>query len=110
MELFGWLGTCLFIVCYGPQIYTTKKRKSIGGVSVMMWFIQWAAYTSCLIYSIIIQAPPLMFGYAMGWLITAWWLELARQYKLPKINILKHPDYTITKRHHRKRKMSQTKR
>lgn len=81
MEWFGWAGTLLFIICYAPQIYKTKKSKSIGGVSVGMWLIQWAAYTCCLVYSIAIKSPPLMFGYAMGWLITAWWLEMARQYR-----------------------------
>ena len=102
MELFGWLGTCLFIICYMPQIYKTKKTKSVGDVSIGMWLVQWGAYTSCLVYSITLNALPLMFGYAMGWLMTAWWLELARQYKQPKPCIPEHPDYLIIKWPHRR--------
>ena len=80
MEYFGWAGTCLFILCYLPQLYTTKKTKNVGGVSLGMWLIQWSAYTCCFIYAVFIFSKPLMFGYAIGWLMTGWWLELARQY------------------------------
>jgi len=97
MEWFGWAGTTLFILCYAPQIYKTKKCKSIGGVSLFMWVVQWSAYTSCLIYSIFLQSRPLMFGYAMGWLITAWWLELARQFRGPKE--WKHTAYGVCSKH-----------
>jgi uncharacterized protein with PQ loop repeat len=81
MEYFGWAGTVLFILCYMPQIYSTKISKSVGGVSLLMWLVQWAAYSCCLVYSFSIMAKPLIFGYSMGWLLTAWWLELYRQYK-----------------------------
>jgi len=80
MEIFGWLGTCLFILCYAPQLYHTKQVKSVGDVSIKMWVIQGCAYLSCLMYSLSIQSLPLMFGYSMGFLITVWWLELARQF------------------------------
>ena len=104
MELFGWIGTILFIICYLPQIYVTKRDRSIGSVSIGMWLIQWSAYTCCLIYAITIMSQPLMFGYAMGWLLTAWWLELARQYRKPKINIEETPTTTYILYHfpHRK--------
>ena len=81
MDYFGWLGSMLFIFCYVPQIWRTYRLKHVEGVSLGMWLIQWAAYTSCLAYSIAIQAKPLMFGYSIGWLMTAWFLELYRQYR-----------------------------
>jgi uncharacterized protein with PQ loop repeat len=81
IETFGWLGTALFIICYIPQIWHTYKTKSFDGVSLFMWFVQWAAYSSCLVYSLSLKSKPLMFGYSMGWLMTAWYLELYRQYR-----------------------------
>jgi len=81
MELFGWIGTVLFTVCYIPQIVHCYLTKSLEGVSLVMWLIQWLAYTSCLIYAVTIQKPPLIVGYSIGWLMTAWYLELYRQYR-----------------------------
>lgn len=80
-EVFGWIGTLLFMVCYIPQIVRAYTTKSFNGISVSMWLIQWAAYTSCLVYAITIQSLPLAFGYSIGWLMTAWYLELYRQHK-----------------------------
>jgi len=80
-EIFGWIGTVLFMLCYIPQIAKTYKTKVVTDVSLGMWTIQWIAYTSCLIYAVTIQKTPLIVGYSIGWLMTAWWLELYRQYK-----------------------------
>jgi uncharacterized protein with PQ loop repeat len=79
-ELFGWIGTVLFTICYIPQIVHSYRTKCTQNVSPAMWLIQWVAYTSCLVYAIRIHAAPLMVGYSIGWLMTAWWLELYRQY------------------------------
>ena len=81
MEIFGWLCSVLFMFCYIPQIYRTYVRKSVGDVSLIMWLVQWTAYTCGIAYSLHIQAIPLLFGYSIGWLMTAWWLELYRQYR-----------------------------
>lgn len=81
ISLFGWIGTILFILCYIPQILNTYRTKDVTGISLGMWLVQWLAYTSCLIYAICLKSFPLMFGYSMGWLMTAWWLELYRQYR-----------------------------
>lgn len=80
MELFGWLGTVLFTLCYIPQIYRTYLTKEVKDVSLVMWLIQWAAYTSCLVYAVCIKAQPMIIGYCLGWTMTAWFLELYRQY------------------------------
>lgn len=80
MESFGWIGTVLFMVCYIPQIVKGYTSTLIG-VSLWMWIIQWAAYTSCLVYALFLKSTPLIFGYSMGWLMTAWFLELYRQDK-----------------------------
>jgi uncharacterized protein with PQ loop repeat len=90
-ELFGWVGTILFTICYIPQIYKTYLTKQVHDVSLVMWLIQWVAYTSCLVYAVTIHAAPLIVGYSIGWLMTAWWLELYRQYRkidhrIPKID------------------------
>jgi uncharacterized protein with PQ loop repeat len=79
-EIFGWIGTVLFTLCYIPQIYRTYLTKQVNDVSLVMWLIQWVAYTSCLIYAVSIHAMPMIIGYCSGWLMTAWWLELYRQY------------------------------
>lgn len=81
MDIFGWIGSLLFILCYIPQIHKTYLTKEVKDVSLVMWLVQWVAYTSCLLYAIVINSKPLMFGYSMGWLMTAWFLELYRQYK-----------------------------
>jgi len=81
MEYFGWVGTILFMICYVPQIYTTKKARDVSSMSLPMWLIQWAAYSSCLVYAVSIMSEPLMFGYSMGWLLTAWELDLMRQFR-----------------------------
>jgi len=80
MEIFGWLCSCLFMICYVPQIMRTYQRKEVGDVSLIMWLVQWVAYTCGILYSFYIQAVPLLFGYSIGWLMTAWWLELYRQF------------------------------
>jgi len=79
---FAWIGSCLFILCYIPQIAKSYLTKSVGDVSLVMWLIQWAAYTSCLGYAVYYKLSPLIFGYAMGWLMTAWFLELYRQFNV----------------------------
>ena len=81
MEILAWIGSCLFIICYIPQIVKAYVKKTVGDVSVGMWLVQWAAYTSCLWYAVYYKLSPLIFGYAMGWLMTAWFLELYRQYR-----------------------------
>jgi uncharacterized protein with PQ loop repeat len=80
-ELCGWIGTILFTGCYVPQIYRTYLTKQVKDVSLVMWLIQWAAYSCCLVYAVSIQAKPMIIGYCLGWLMTAWWLELYRQYR-----------------------------
>lgn len=80
MELFGWIGTILFTSCYIPQIYRTYQTHEVKDVSLTMWIIQLAAYTSCLVYAFTLKAQPLIMGYSLGWLFTAWWLELYRQH------------------------------
>ena len=82
-EIFGWIGTVLFTCCYGPQLYRTYLTKQVHDVSLVMWLIQWVAYSSCLVYAISIKAEPMIIGYSLGWLMTAWWLELYRQYRRP---------------------------
>ena len=94
MELFGWLGTVLFTLCYCPQIYRTYKTRQVQDVSLGMWLLQWAAYSSCLVYALSIKAQPLIMGYSLGWLFTAWWLELYRQYTHKSLSI--KPDSLIS--------------
>jgi len=86
MELFGWIGTILFTMCYLPQLYRTYKTKDVKGVSLVMWLIQWIAHSSCLIYAISIKAFPMITGSCLGWLMTAWFLELYRQYTVNGMN------------------------
>jgi uncharacterized protein with PQ loop repeat len=81
MSFFGWVGSALFTLCYGPQIYQTYRTKQVHDVSLVMWLIQWVAYSSCLVYAVSIDAQPMIIGYSLGWLMTAWWLELYRQYR-----------------------------
>lgn len=86
-EIFGWIGTVLFTICYIPQIAKTYRTKDVKDVSLNMWLIQWVAYASCWIYAYSIKAYPMLTGYSLGWLMTAWWLELYRQYhKIPEAN------------------------
>jgi uncharacterized protein with PQ loop repeat len=79
MDCLAWIGSFLFILCYFPQIFKAYSTNSVGDVSLGMWIIQWVAYTSCLGYAVYYRLPPLIFGYSMGWLMTAWFLELYRQ-------------------------------
>lgn len=80
-EIFGWVGTNLFIACYMPQIWRTYKRHKVGDISLGMWLIQWSAYTSCLVYSFSIGSLPLIYGYLAGWMMTAWYLYLYWRFK-----------------------------
>lgn len=81
MEIFGWLATLGFALCYWPQIYRTWKLKTVGDISFSGWFIQFLAYLCGLEYGFKLKQLPLIVGYLHGLLCTVILLILYKKYR-----------------------------
>jgi len=61
-EILGWTATVLFVACYIPQIARLKKDNNL---SIWLLIISLVANIIALIYSILINQPPLLVKYAL---------------------------------------------
>ena len=52
MELFGWLYTICFAICYIPQIAKTLTTKKVEDISISLFGLSLIGYLSALIYTI----------------------------------------------------------
>jgi len=52
MEIFGWLYTICFAICYIPQIAKTLKTKKVEDISISLFGLSLIGYLSALIYTI----------------------------------------------------------
>ena len=52
MEIFGWLYTICFAICYIPQIVKTFETKKVEDISLSLFGLSLIGYLSALIYTI----------------------------------------------------------
>lgn len=52
MELFGWLYTICFAICYIPQIVKTFKTKKVEDISISLFGLSLIGYLSAIIYTL----------------------------------------------------------
>lgn len=52
MEIFGWLYTICFAICYIPQIVKTLQTKKVEDISISLFGLSLIGYLSALIYTI----------------------------------------------------------
>lgn len=64
--ILGWVATFLFTICYIPQIVKTLRTKTVEGVSLMLFVIQFIANMVALTYATLIQQAPLQFKYVLA--------------------------------------------
>ena len=80
-DIFAWVSSALFFVCFLPQIYKTVKLRKVDDISPSMWFLLGGAYLTGLIFSIGTWQPPLMANYGPGLLITITFLGCYYKFK-----------------------------
>jgi len=64
--ILGWTATFLFVICYIPQIIKTLKTKTVEGVSLSLFVIQFVANIIALWYATLIEQPPLQIKYILS--------------------------------------------
>jgi len=82
-EAFGYISALCFSLCYLPQIIRTYRRKTVEDVSVWMWILQGAAYTTGFVYGASLHSKPLILNYGIGLGYTWIWLYLWWVYRDP---------------------------
>jgi len=81
MEIFGWLATIAFGICYWPQIYHSYKTKSVGDISIASWLLQLGGYFLGIFYGVWLKQNALIFGYLHGFLCSVIFLSLYWKYR-----------------------------
>ncbi len=64
--ILGWTATCLFTICYIPQILKTWRTKTIDGLSFRLLLISFVANIIALAYATLIVQPPLQIKYILA--------------------------------------------
>jgi len=68
MDLFGWIYTIAFSICYIPQIIKTFKTKKVNDISLSLFTLSVVGYGSALVYCINELNAPfiLIINYTFG--------------------------------------------
>lgn len=88
MEVFGWLYTISFAICYIPQIVKTLQTKKVEDISISLFGLSLIGYISAIIYTIneIGYNYILLLNYSFGGLCSLIMIIAYLQYR-EKINI-----------------------
>jgi MtN3 and saliva related transmembrane protein len=62
----GWTATFLFTICYVPQIVKTVRTKTVDGLSIWLFRIQFLANIIALSYATLIGQRPLQIKYTLA--------------------------------------------
>jgi MtN3 and saliva related transmembrane protein len=68
-QTLGWVATFLFTAAYVPQIIKTLKTKTLDGVSIFLFLIQFVANIVALTYATLIHQVPLQTKYTLALII-----------------------------------------
>jgi MtN3 and saliva related transmembrane protein len=67
----GWTATFLFTICYLPQIIKTIRTKTVDGLSIWLFRIQFVANIVALCYATLIDQRPLQIKYTLALILLA---------------------------------------
>ena len=67
----GWIATFLFTVCYIPQIIKTSRTKTVAGLSLSLFLLQFIGNIIALWYALLIQQRPLQVKYLLALIFLA---------------------------------------
>lgn len=80
-NIFAWVSSALFLICFVPQIWKTIRLKKVDDISPWMWYILGGAHLSGLVFSLGTWQPPLMANYGPGLIITSAFLVCYYKYR-----------------------------
>ena len=80
-QVLGWIATFLFTFMLTPQIIKTIKRRTVDDISIEVSIIALIANVIALIYSLLIQQPPLTIKYILGIITTLIFMYIYFKYK-----------------------------
>jgi len=84
-QITGWIATILLTTYAIPQIVKICKRKKVNDISVGMWWLYIIGHLFALVYSILINQPPLIFKYVLSILVALVVISIYYKYE-PKRN------------------------
>ena len=70
IHVIGIISSTLFMCCYIPQIVAILRTKNVSGISVAMWVIVTAGFTTGLVYVIFREEPVLIVSHAVGLILS----------------------------------------
>ena len=70
IEYFGYISALCFFLGYIPQLVRTYRLKTVDDISVEMWWLTFAAYSTGLVYGIWLGKTPLLLSYTLGFCCT----------------------------------------
>lgn len=79
--ILGWATTFCFNVSYIPQLLKIIRTKKVDDISAGYLSFLFAAYACGLIYSISIQAWPIVFSHAIGMSFSIFYFILYFKYR-----------------------------
>lgn len=77
----GWICTLLFGLSYFPQLVYTYKTKTVGDISIWLWWTLFVAYLFGFVYGFHLHQLPLIIGYFWGFSCTICYLVMHHRYK-----------------------------
>lgn len=80
-QVLGWIATILFSIMLVPQIIKTIKVKKVDEISIGVSVIALTGNIIALIYSLLIQQPPLTIKYILGIISTSIFMGVYFKYK-----------------------------
>lgn len=82
-ELFGYLYSFCFLVCYIPQIYKIIKTKNVEGISLWMFFLTILGYIFQIMYQWlgIGWKPSLIMNSVLGIMFACFIMFLCKKYR-----------------------------
>ncbi len=80
-DIFAWVSSAMFLICFMPQLYTTIRYQNVEGINPWMWVALAVAYGTGLVFSLGTWQPPLMANYGPGLIITLIFLGYYFKYK-----------------------------
>lgn len=75
-QILGWIATFLFTIMFIPQVLTTLKNRCVKNVSLSMFVLGFIANIIALIYSIMIDQPPLQIKYLISLIVIGIYLVI----------------------------------
>jgi len=80
-QVLGWTATIMFTVKTIPQIVKTLRTRSVEGVSLWLFFLNFTANLVALWYASLITQPALQVKYTLDLIMTAAYIGIYFKYR-----------------------------